>query len=204
MVFCQIDSKLIEILHKIADGRKFVDLGAGECLFEKKYTDKYPDEGVVSVELYPEHHGHFYIDRSKLVRITATLMPFDNNDLPIFIRPCHSIEFVPAALKNMEYQVPEAVYISNPDNIILDIPEEYEWRMIEGWKGKDDGERIFIIKLYGEKYVRKEVEWFMVKMAHWPEAVKMKKIFRNGECHYVNAKGGGFPCDSECTAEPIK
>jgi len=45
--FANIDERLLEIIHRIAKGRKVVDCGAGECLFEYKYKEKYPDADVV-------------------------------------------------------------------------------------------------------------------------------------------------------------
>lgn len=203
MVFCQIDDKLLEVLHRVADGRKFVDLGAGEAMFEHLYTKKYPDHGVVSVELYPEHYDHFYIKRNKLVRFSATMMVFDKTDLPIFIRPYHSDGFVPVALENMRKQVSEAIYISNPRNVERDIPEEYCYVLVPGWVGSE-GEQIYLILLDGEKYIREDVEWFMVKLEHWPAPIKLKKVLRDGVYFYVNTKGGGFPCTAAEFAEPVK
>jgi hypothetical protein len=156
------------------------------------------------VELYPDHYDHFYIKRDKVVRFDAARMKFYNSDLPIFIRPCHSDQFVGAALRNMKNQVCEAIYISNPNNVERDIPEEFSYVRIPDWRGSDDDEQIFLILLNGEKYVREELEWWMVKLKHWKEPLKMKKIFRNGGYHFVNTKGGGFLCDAADFAEKIK
>lgn len=202
MVFCQIDDQLLEIIHKISDGRRIIDLGAGECHFEYLYTKKYPDEGVVSIELLPQ--SHYYIDQHRVLRFDATMMEFTNEDLPIFIRPCHSVQFVEATLRNMENSVPECLYISNPRNLEVDIPEDYQYEMVKGWTGKDDNEKLYRIKLFGKPYVKKESEWWMVKLDHWPEPLRMRKVFRYGRYDFVNSKGGGFPCDAAEYAEPCK
>lgn len=204
MLFCKVDQPLVDILHKLAKGRRIVDLGAGECLFESMYRKSYPDDDVLSVELYPEHYDHFYIPRDTVVRFYAQRMGFTNNDLPIFIRPCHSEQFVSASLKNMENIVSEAIYISNKRNMIMDIPDEYTWIKVDGWVGEDDDEEIFIIKLNGEKWQPKEREWWMVKLDGWPQATKMERIERNGEPHFVNQRGGGFPCKVADFAEKIQ
>lgn len=203
MIFCKVDQPLVDILHTLAKGRRIIDLGAGECLFESMYRKSYPDDGVLSVELYPEHYKHFFIPRDNIVRFYAEQMQFTANDLPIFIRPCHSQQFVPAALKNMENMVSEAIYISHKRNMIIDIPEEYTWEKVDGWVGKDDDEEIFIIRLYGEKWHPTKREWWMVKLANWDEAIKLERILRNGVYHFVNQRGGGFPCEAATFAEKI-
>jgi len=203
MLFCKVNQALVDILHRLAKGRRIVDLGAGECLFESMYSKSYPDDGVLSIELYPEHYDHFYIPRDKVVRFYAQHMQLMNTDLPVFIRPCHHEDFVPASLKNMENTVSEAIYISNPENLIIDIPDKYTWIKVDGWIGEDDDEESFIIKLYGEKWQPKEREWWMVKLDAWPEPVKMERIERNGEPHFVNQRGGGFPCRGADFAEKI-
>ena len=201
MIFCEIDNELLDILHKLANGRKFVDLGAGECLFEHLYTQRFPDEGVVSVEMFPQEH--LYIEKDKVVRFNAANMVFLEIDLPIFIRPCHSDQFIWASLRNMENMVSECIYISHPKNVERDIPEDYTAINIPGWRGKD-GEEIFLIPLFGEPYERKETDWWMVKLDNWENPLKMKKILRNGECHFINSKGGGFPCKAADYAVPFE
>lgn len=193
MVFCEIDDKLIEIIHQIADGRRIVDLGAGECMFEYKYKQKYPHAGVISVELYPQ--DSYYIDRSDVTRMDARTFPMQPDDLPIFIRPCHSVQFVPEVLDEIEDIVPEALYISNPRNLLIDIPEKYTVENHWKWTGSDDGEKIYKIWLNGPKYVKKEdEEYYLAKLdPSWKDYVKMKKILRNGEFWLVNSKGGGMP-----------
>lgn len=203
MVFAQIDNKLLDILHKIADGRRFIDLGAGECLFEHKYRERFDDAEVISVELFPQEH--YYIPKDRVVRFNAVTMAaaMRPNDLPIFIRPCHSNQFMPASLRNMEDLVPEAIYVSKKDNVEYDIPEDYEYTEVMGWRGKE-GERIFRIKLYGTPWKRIEREYFMVKLDGWKEAIKMYKEERNGEMHFVNDRGCGFPCTAADVVEPLK
>jgi hypothetical protein len=203
MIFCKVDEALLDILHKVANGRRIIDLGAGECLFESMYRKKYPDAGILSVELYPEHYDHFFIPRSNIVRFFAERMEVTTNDLPIFIRPCHSQSFVPATLKHIEFDVPEAIYISNKRNIIMDIPEEYTYETVGDWRGKDDDEQIFRIRLYGEPYVATEKDWWMVKLDGWEKPTKMERIERYGDFHFVNTKGGGFPCKAADFAEKI-
>jgi hypothetical protein len=202
MIFCKVDEALIDILHEVANGRRIIDLGAGECLFESLYKAKYPDAGILSVELYPEHYDHFFIPRSNIVRFFAERMMVTTNDLPIFIRPCHSQSFVPATLKHIEFDVPEAIYISNKRNIIMDIPEEYTYETVGDWKGKDD-EQIFRIRLHGEHYVATEKDWWMVKLDGWEKPTKMERVERFGDFHFVNTKGGGFPCKVADFAEKI-
>lgn len=203
MVFAQIDNKLLDILHEIADGRRFVDLGAGECLFEHKYRQRFDDAEVISVELFPQEH--LYIPKDRVVRFDAVMMAstMRPNDLPIFIRPCHSMQFMPASLRNMENLVPEAIYVSKRENIEFDIPEDYEYKEVTGWRGKD-GESIFRIKLYGTPWKRIEREYFMVQLEGWKEPVKMYKEERGGEMHFVNDRGGGFPCTVADSVIPFK
>lgn len=203
MIFCKVDEKLIDTLHQFARGRRIIDLGAGECLFESMYHEKYPDAGILSVELYLEHYDHFFIPRSQVTRFYAEKMIFDNNDLPIFIRPSHSESFVPATLKNIEDMVSEALYISNKRNMVMDIPEKYTWETVGDWRGKNDNEQIFCIKLYGKPYESTEKDWWMVRLDGWSEAKKMERIERWGEYHFVNIKGGGFPCKGADFAEKI-
>lgn len=204
MIFCKVDEALIDILHKVANGRRIVDLGAGECLFQYKYSQKYPDSGILSVELHVEAHSHTFIPKDKIVRFYAQKLWLNKNDLPIFIRPCHSDDFVAASLANMKNMVSEALYISNKRNIVLDIPEEYTYRLISDWVGEDDREQIFSIQLHGEQYKPVEKDWWMVKLEHWESAIKMERIERFGEYHFVNQQGGGFPCKAANFAEKIK
>lgn len=190
MVFCEIDNALLEIIHDHANGRKVIDLGAGECLFEALYRVAYPTAQVLSVEPFPQEH--YYINKMDVTRFLAQHMPFETRDLPIFIRPCHSFEFAPAALMNMLTQVSEALYVSNPKNIEFDIPKGLAYKRLGDWQGKD-GEQIFVILLGGEKYVPSEQEFYMVKLPHWKEPIRMEKIIRDNKEWYVNTRGGGFP-----------
>jgi hypothetical protein len=204
MVFCQIDNKLLDILHEIADGRRFIDLGAGECLFEHMYRERFDDAEIISVELYKQEH--LFIPRENVTRFDAVMMAANMrpNDLPIFIRPCHSDQFMPDSLRNMQDLVPEAIYISKKENVIVDIPEDYEYKEVLGWKG-EEGESIFRIKLYGKPWVRPTREYFMVTLPHFKEPIKMYKEERFGEMHFVNDRGGGFPCDGkDVVAVPMK
>lgn len=191
MVFCNVDDEFIGIINEIADGRRIIDIGAGECLFEYKYKQAYPDEGVVSIEIFPQ--DNYYIKRSDLITMNAVYFPFGSGDLPIFIRPCHSEEFVPEVLDVIKNIVPEAIYVSNPKNITSDIPEEYTYERMWNWVG-DDGEQIYKIILNGPKWDKKDDEYYLVKLdPSWKNYNKMKKIQRNGEDWLVNAKGGGMP-----------
>lgn len=194
MVFCEIDNQLLQIIHDYANGRKVIDLGAGECMFEYLYRTAYPDVMVLSVEPFDQNHS--YINNIDVTHCLAQHMPFETRDLPIFIRPCHHFEFVPMSLENMNDQVSEALYISNPKNILLDLPKEFAYQRLSDWQGKD-GEQIFIIKLAGEKYVPTEQEFYMVKLPHWGTPIKLEKIQRGGKEWYVNNRGGGFPIDDK-------
>jgi ADP-ribose pyrophosphatase YjhB (NUDIX family) len=190
--FAKIDDQLLEIIHKLAKGRQIVDCGAGECLFEYKYKEKYPDSVVVSIE--PNMYDNFYIDKKDIFRHDGLMFPFSNSDFPIFIRPCHSESFMPTILDKVKNICSNALYMSNPRNFDIDIPEGYTYFPIPNYVGKDDDEKLILIKLNGKKYEEQEEEWYWVKMNDFQkDYYKMRKIIRNGEPWFVNKLGGGSP-----------
>lgn len=193
---------MVEILHAYANERRIIDLGTGECMFEYMYRKHIPDAAVLSVEPFPQ--DHYYIDKDNVVKMQAQMMPIRAEELPVFIRPCHHWEFVGVALDNIKHSVSEALYISKPVNLEIDIPEEYTYKQMGEWEG-EDGEHIYIIRLEGNPYQLENREFYMVKLPHWKEPIKMEKVNRDGVDWYVNSRGGGFFCsDKDIEATKIK
>lgn len=139
MIFCEIDKKFIEIIKKIANDKIVIDCGAGEGMFGSMYKN------CISIDLFTNHYEKHL---TTVYQMDSATFPFQKNHIPIFIRPCHHFEFVDATLRNASEVVKEAIYVSKPSNLEIDIDQNYfSATEIPGWTGKEN-EKIYLIQLY--------------------------------------------------------
>ena len=124
--FCQIDDALVNIIKEEAGGRQIVDCGAGQGLLGDKISE------VVSLDIVPQSNP-------KVVQVDCATYPFDDEMMPVFIRPCHS-GFVEDTLLFAWSRVDSALYVGLLKNVdddlgcfsTLAVPIHEEWVGEEG------------------------------------------------------------------------
>ncbi len=140
-VFCQIDESLVQIIREEANGRRIIDCGAGRGLL----GDMMSTEDVVSIDIVEQDNPRVLLEDSRG-------FPFSETTMPVFIRPCHSLEFVEETLMNCYRIVDSAIYISNPENVEddLGIFGKLAFLVHNEWEGTD-GEKVYRVPFTGRE-----------------------------------------------------
>lgn len=141
MIFCNIDKNLVEIIKSFAKGRTIIDVGCGEGILQEKYIKN----NIISVDLLNMENKPFILKKD-IIDVAVNSAHF-----PVIIRPCHG-GFVESAINHFKYKVVDMLYISNPKNLVIDIPSKLlkKVTMYKDWEG-NEGERIYHIQLSKEK-----------------------------------------------------
>ncbi len=136
-VFCQIGDDLVNIIREEADGRQVIDCGAGEGLLGNKLPD------AVSLDIMPQNNP-------KVRQVDCTRYPFDDEMMPVFIRPCHS-GFVEDTLLYAMHRVKSSLYVGLLKNVDDDLGvfSKLAVPIHEEWVGQE-GERIWRIPFVKE------------------------------------------------------
>lgn len=134
VVFCQVDTQLVQIIQKVADGRVVIDCGAGEALLHEQM----PSGSVISLDI---------LDRGNpnVTQYDCSAWIFRPNQFPIVIRPCHS-GFVEDTLLIAYAMCDFALYIGLEENRVMDLGifSELSYIIHDEWTG-EDGEKIWLI-----------------------------------------------------------
>lgn len=139
MIFCNINQELIEVIKKYADGRAIVDCGCGDGLLG--YMMKDSDEHVLSIDIWPKESALI----PTIMQMDAADFPFADPYMPVFIRPCHSMQFVDKVMRKHKDNVRNFLYISKPHNLEIDIDlDEFNAEQVEDWTG-DEGEKVYLL-----------------------------------------------------------
>jgi hypothetical protein len=125
---------------------------------------------------------------SPVIRKDAVDFPFSRQTLPVFIRPCHSVFFVDRVLKTHREHLIDALYVSKPENLEVDIDTEvFKTEILSDWIGAD-GEKAYRIVIKEEK---SKMIFCLVKNEmgiYW-------KI-PSGD-YWMNTSGGRYPKSSD-------
>lgn len=155
-IFCKIDKEFCDIIYNIAKDRIVVDCGAGRGLFGKLYLENTKGK-CLSIDLDLPNEPI-----SNILEVDSRYFCFPYKSIPIFIRPCHSDEFITKTIISNIYKFDIAIYISNPKNVDYDLSEIKNFYNIElflDWKGEED-EMIYILKRkvnYNFKWLRADI-----------------------------------------------
>lgn len=138
-VFCRIDDALVYIIKDEADSREIIDCGAGEGMLGNKLLN------VISIDIMPQSNP-------KVIEMDCTQYPFNDETMPIFIRPCHSVFVEETLLKAMNRDVKSALYIGLIKNVDDDLGvfSKLAIPIHEEWVGAD-GEQIWRIPFSKEE-----------------------------------------------------
>ena len=184
-IFCKIDDQLIKIIDEISKGRQIVDCGAGMGLLGSKMKNR-----VLSIDVYPPENA-----LSKVHRFNCEEFTFNENQMPVFIRPCHS-SFPARTIENNKELFADCIYISKPKNFVYDMGRpitEFESVKSLGWTG-EDGELAFHVIINSSKIPKRRLtQWYFVKIPEFEHPVWRQKIDRYGRTDWVNSMGGGRP-----------
>lgn len=173
MIFCKIDEQLCTHIQEYAQGKLFIDCGAGEALFERMM----PKNSVLSLDI------RIQTDEVAVLQFDYREFEFIQDMIPIFIRPCHALQVYETIIKNLD-AVDSFLYVSHPKNIKRDLPVKYnEFDVVHifpEWEGIE-GERIFEISVERTKqmstFILVEYEY---QGKHWGRREGQKLFNRAG------------------------
>lgn len=189
MIFCKIDSVLLDIIKSEANGRTIIDCGAGDGLLGS-LTDK-----VIGLDIFPPEKP-----LSKIIMADCETFKFPSRCLPVFIRPCHS-GFPAKTIENNIDKFETVLYVSEEKNIDSDlgyIAEDFKIERIGDWVG-EDGEFCYritinekkpenmktfvLVKSYlGAKGQCERIGWF--ELGELDERNKLHKIYHGNGFSY--------------------
>lgn len=156
-IFCKIDKEFCNIIYDIAKDRIVVDCGAGRGLFGELYLENTKGK-CLSIDLEIPNEP-----LSKIIESDSRYFCFPYKSIPIFIRPCHSDEFIAKTIISNIYKFDIAMYVSHPRyveyDLLFELKNFYNIEQFSNWKGEEN-EMIYILKRkinYNYKWLRANI-----------------------------------------------
>jgi len=135
MIFCDITPELVALIKRLACGRCVVDCGCGEGILGEKLRR------CISIDMFPQ------VRKPHILPMNSVYFNFTRQHFPVFLRPCHCAAFVDATLKAHRHNLVNALYVSKPHNLEVDIDtDEFTVTEVDGWTGTE-GERAYIVDM---------------------------------------------------------